>query len=58
MTTILKTEALGDIRGKNDGIVSQFLGIQYATLKNRLANAELIAQRHGDILDATIDGYV
>ncbi|KAJ5982992.1 hypothetical protein N7481_005091 [Penicillium waksmanii] len=56
MTTILKTEALGDIRGKSDGIVSQFLGIQYATLKNRLADAELIEQRHGDILDATRDG--
>jgi hypothetical protein len=57
MTTILKTEALGDIRGKSDGIVSQFLGIQYATLKNRLADAELIEQRHGEILDATRDGY-
>lgn len=57
MTTILKTEALGDIRGKSDGIVSQFLGIQYATLKNRLADAELVEQRHGGILDATRDGY-
>jgi hypothetical protein len=37
--------------------VSQFLGIQYATLKNRLADAELVERRHGDILDATKDGY-
>ncbi|KAJ5756743.1 hypothetical protein N7533_006286 [Penicillium manginii] len=56
MTTILKTAALGDIRGKSDGVVSQFLGIQYATLKNRLADAELVERRHGDILDATKDG--
>ncbi|KAJ6096396.1 hypothetical protein N7486_007142 [Penicillium sp. IBT 16267x] len=54
--TILKTSKLGDIRGREvDGII-QYLGIQYATLKNRFADAELIEDRTGGVLDATSDG--
>ncbi|KAJ5674410.1 alpha/beta-hydrolase [Penicillium maclennaniae] len=45
MTTILKTRSLGDIRG-----------IKYANLKDRFADAELIEERKGDILDALTDG--
>lgn len=56
MTTILTTTSLGDIRGKTVDGVTQFLGIKYATLKNRFADAELIEQRNGDVLDATTDG--
>jgi hypothetical protein len=58
MTTTLKTTALGDIRGRNDNGVVQYLGIQYATLKDRLADAELISGRPADagVLDATKDG--
>lgn len=53
---ILKTSKLGDIRGREvDGVI-QYLGIQYATLKNRFADAELIEDRAGGVLDATKDG--
>jgi len=56
MTTILKTTSLGEIRGKvADGVV-QYLGIKYASLRNRFADAELIEKRDGDVLDATKDG--
>ncbi|KAJ5924523.1 carboxylesterase [Penicillium verhagenii] len=53
---ILKTRNLGEIRGREEDGVSQYLGIQYATLKNRLADAELVEARTGGVLDATIDG--
>lgn len=56
MTTVLKTQNLGDIRGKDNGVVSQFLGIKYASLKDRLSDAVLVEQRSGDALDATKDG--
>lgn len=56
MTTILQTRSLGDIRGKSEGGVTQFLGIKYANLKNRYADAELIEERKGDLLDAMTDG--
>ena len=56
MTIILKTRSFGDIRGKSEGGVTQFLGIKYANLKNRFADAELIEERHGDVLDAMTDG--
>ena len=56
MTTVLKTQNLGDIRGKDNGVVSQFLGIKYASLKNRLSDAVLVEERSGDVLDATKDG--
>lgn len=56
MTTILKTTSLGEIRGKvADGVV-QYLGIKYASLRSRFADAELIEKRDGDVLDATKDG--
>ncbi|KAJ5194583.1 uncharacterized protein N7498_008021 [Penicillium cinerascens] len=56
MTTILATRCLGDIRGKTGEGVTQFLGVKYANLKNRFADAELVEERKGDILDATADG--
>ncbi|KAJ5643447.1 uncharacterized protein N7484_005954 [Penicillium longicatenatum] len=52
---ILKSSKLGEIHGREVDGVSQYLGIQYATLKNRLADAELIEERTG-VLDATNDG--
>lgn len=57
MTSVLKTSSLGDIRGKSHDGVVQYLGLKYATLKNRLADAQLVEKRDGDILDATKDGY-
>ncbi|KAL1852578.1 hypothetical protein Plec18170_005709 [Paecilomyces lecythidis] len=52
----LKTTSLGEIRGKTVDGVTQYLGVKYASLKNRLANAELVEVRDGDVLDATKDG--
>ncbi|KAL4877999.1 Alpha/Beta hydrolase protein [Aspergillus karnatakaensis] len=56
MAAILQTERLGTIQGKSNDGVTQYLGIKYATLKDRLADAKLIESREGDILDATRDG--
>ena len=56
MTATIKTSSLGLIRGKVEDGVVQYLGVTYATLKDRLADAELIIAREGDILDATKDG--
>ena len=58
MTTVLKTSSLGEIRGRTTDGVTKYLGIQYATLKNRFADAELVESRSGDVLDATNDGLV
>lgn len=58
MTTIITTSKLGQIRGKPGDGVTQYLGIKYATLENRFADAQLIEERQGDILDATKDGSV
>ena len=56
MANLLQTVSLGRIRGKTSDGVTQYLGIKYANLKNRFADAELIESRMGDVLDATIDG--
>lgn len=56
MATTLTTSKLGQIRGKSGDGVTQYLGIKYATLENRFADAQLIGERHGDVLDATTDG--
>ncbi|RAK76825.1 putative carboxylesterase [Aspergillus fijiensis CBS 313.89] len=54
--TILLTQNLGKIRGRDSNKVTQFLGIKYATLSDRLADAQLIETRDGEVLDATKDG--
>lgn len=55
MASTLKSASLREIRGRdNDGVI-QYFGIKYATLKNRLADAEL-AESQGGVLDATRDG--
>jgi hypothetical protein len=56
MPTTISTTKLGQIRGKSGDGVTQYLGIKYATLANRFADAQLIEERHGDVLDATKDG--
>jgi len=65
MTSTLTHPELGNIIG-NDGLtVSRFLGIQYATLENRLANAQLktysgrgevIADKYGCVIMAPTSG--
>lgn len=56
MTTVFQIKSLGEIRGKDHDGAVQFLGIKYATLKNRFADAVLIERRDGDVLDATKEG--
>ncbi|KAL3477482.1 Alpha/Beta hydrolase protein [Aspergillus californicus] len=56
MATVLQTQKLGGIRGKSNDGVTQYLGLRYATLENRLADAILVESREGDVLDATTDG--
>lgn len=58
MAATLKTTSLGEIRGKDADGATQYLGIKYASLKNRLADAELVESREGDVLDAARDGFV
>lgn len=57
-TIIRKTTFLGEIKGIVDHGVVQFKGVPYATLTDRLADAQLIYSRNGDILDATRYGSV
>jgi carboxylesterase type B len=54
--TVLQTNHLGQIRGKTVDGVTHYLGIKYATLRDRLADAELVERREGEVLDATKDG--
>jgi carboxylesterase type B len=56
MASTLKTTFLGEIRGKTENGVTKYLGIKYANLKNRLADAELIEQSLEAAIDATNDG--
>jgi hypothetical protein len=42
MAALLDHPEIGEIQGKAGDGVTQFLGIQYATLRDRLAKAELV----------------
>jgi hypothetical protein len=58
MSATLKHEHLGELKGTSvDGAV-QFLGLKYATLKNRLATAELVDSYGSGTTDATKYGSV
>lgn len=53
----LKTN-FGEFKGKaGDGVV-QYLGVKYATLKDRLATPVEIESYGSDVVDATQFGYV
>ncbi|KNG84948.1 putative carboxylesterase [Aspergillus nomiae NRRL 13137] len=54
--TTIQTKHLGQIRGRTAEGVTQFLGIKYATLEDRLADAQLVEKHDGGIVDATKDG--
>jgi carboxylesterase type B len=56
MTATITTSKLGQIKGKLGDGVTQYLGIKYATLECRFADAQLIEERQGDLLDASMDG--
>ncbi|OKL57800.1 hypothetical protein UA08_07259 [Talaromyces atroroseus] len=58
MAALLQTTFLGQIQGKTADGVTHYRGIKYASLRNRLADAELVSSRSSEdgILDATKDG--
>lgn len=54
MSIILKHENLGEIHGVLGDDAAQFLGIQYAFLKDRLAKSEILVRGvGGSVIDAT-----
>lgn len=58
MTAPLQTTHLGQIQGKTVDGVTHYLGLKYASLRNRLAEPEIVASRAAEegVLDATKDG--
>ncbi|ORY15879.1 carboxylesteras-like protein [Clohesyomyces aquaticus] len=52
MSTTLKTD-FGEFRGKNGSGVVQYLGIKYASLKDRLAVPEIVESYGEETVDAT-----
>lgn len=54
MTTILKHENIGEIHGVLGDEVVQFLGVKYATLKDRFAESQLMDYDAANgVVDAT-----
>jgi carboxylesterase type B len=54
MSAHLKHQKLGQIQGKQGDGVVQFLGIKYATVKDRFAGSELVEYGNGEsVIDAT-----
>ena len=55
MSSILHHPSLGDIQGKLKNNIIQFLGIKYATLKDRFAEPQLARENDttNEVLDAT-----
>jgi carboxylesterase type B len=55
MTSILKHENIGEIHGILGDEVVQFLGVKYATLKDRFATSQLTSYdaENGVVVDAT-----
>lgn len=53
MVTTLKHSTLGNVKGNKGDQVVQFLGLKYATLKDRLATAQLLGSYGFDGVDAT-----
>ncbi|KAL2856426.1 Alpha/Beta hydrolase protein [Aspergillus pseudoustus] len=56
MAALLQTQQLGAIQGKSSDGVTQYLGIKYATLVDRLADAVLYEEHANGVRDATKDG--
>ncbi|KAF9890585.1 hypothetical protein FE257_005716 [Aspergillus nanangensis] len=53
---LLVTRCLGEIEGRSDGHVDEYLGIPYATLANAWAEAVPVSSLNGTVLDATKEG--
>ena len=54
---ILEHPAIGRVQGRYNKGVIQYLGIKYASLKNRLADAQLVEYKGNEHIDATRHGY-
>jgi hypothetical protein len=58
MSATLEHEHLGELKGKSvDGAV-QFLGLKYASIRDRLAAPQLVDSYGSGTTDATKFGYV
>ena len=58
-TVTIQHPSIGEIVGREGDGVHQFLGVQYATLENRLAESKVkTAYGGGGSVDATRHGYV
>jgi hypothetical protein len=57
MSASIQHAELGELKGKDVDDTVQFLGLKYATLKNRFAPAELIRDYGSGPIDATKYGY-
>lgn len=55
MTTILKT-ATGSFKGKKGDGVTQYLGVQYARLRDQLAPPEMVREYGDGTVDASMYG--
>jgi len=59
MATHLKHQSLGEVHGKDGDGVVQYLGIKYATVKDRFALSQLFdPSSTNGIIDGTKLGYV
>lgn len=52
MTTTIKT-AFGEFKGKKVDAVTQYRGIQYATLRDQLAVPDMMEDYGSEVVDAT-----
>lgn len=58
MSATLKHEHLGELKGRSVDGVAQFLGLKYASIKDRLAAPELVESYGAGATDASKFGYV
>lgn len=56
-TNTIQHPSIGDVVGRDGDGVVQFLGIQYATLRDRFAESQVRSQYHSPV-DATSHGWV
>jgi carboxylesterase type B len=57
MSATLEHEHLGELRGKTVESAVQFLGLKYASIKDRLAAPQLVDSYASGTTDATKFGY-
>lgn len=58
MTELFNHPTLGKLLPKSVGNVNQFLGLKYASLKDRFAAPKLYSPSSTSIIDATQHGYI